>query len=160
MFKVKPEDIKKHDRIYAGVFNLVASPILYNSGGETNWKKIAIGTGMTIFIGTTISGPLLGYSFETNREFLNIEPSKRLPASIKNLPRSIKIASVALAPFVSYALMQGIYAVTPSWDKKQEKKINPNIAITNQVPSLNDSLKVFTKIDSIDALTDYYSKKY
>lgn len=84
-----------HDILFAGIFVVGIKPMTYFIAGETDWKKIAVATGLSVVAGGALAYPL-GYFLDSYREVFNIEKTNRLPKYIKNKSDKIQKTLVGL----------------------------------------------------------------
>jgi len=95
-----------HDLAYAVTFNFAFSPIMYAAaqrfaGEDLDWKKIALGTGMSLLLGAA-NGIPLGYSIDVFRDLTGIEECKRPSYFLKK--QSPRVKRLALAGIIALSL--------------------------------------------------------
>lgn len=139
-----------HDSLYLATINLPLGVGLYVAAGETDIKKIAIGTGMGMLFGAFM-GPWVGYAIDSFRDLTGLDECQRrlYPNFIRNLkPRVKKELAVALT-VASVGLMSMVYALTPN-DPKTLPAEDP--AIQQTIPdyhspkeSLEQAIEDFEK---------------
>ncbi|MDP3882211.1 MAG: hypothetical protein Q8Q31_05030 [Nanoarchaeota archaeon] len=101
---------KKHDFFYFATINIPLSIGLYIYSGETDWKKIALGTGLSSILGA-VMGPVNGYIVDSARDVVHLEECKRT-AYVKYFKHINPFLKTSLAPLTvaaSIALTAGIY---------------------------------------------------
>lgn len=93
IFRLTPESSEKsqqiHDVVYTGAFNMVLSPIFYLAAGESDPKKIAIGTAWGAALGAVNGGPM-GYAVDVFNDLVGTRPNDRLPHSMEALSQVLK----------------------------------------------------------------------
>ena len=111
--KETKEKIKQfHDAAYLVAFNSVFSPTMYLASGETDLKKIAIGTGINMAV-SPFAGIIMGYAVDSFRDLTGLEESERVPKLVKKQRPSVKKGLAAVITAASIGLMVGIYSLTP-----------------------------------------------
>lgn len=93
-----------HDMAFSGTFALALRPTIYLLAGETDWKKIAIGTAYSLGLSALLAGPMLKF-VDTYRDLTGVEESERTPELIKRQKPSIK-------KWLAAAFVVGSLAVT------------------------------------------------
>ncbi|MBR9682944.1 hypothetical protein GOV03_00185 [Candidatus Woesearchaeota archaeon] len=112
-----------HDALYVAAGSMLIKPALYISVGETDIKKIAVGTLATMAAGFAM-GPIGLYLVDTFKDLTNVEPFERIPKVLKNKKPSFKKKVAAGFLAASIALTGLIYALAPK---------KPNQEYLNQV---------------------------
>lgn len=98
-----------HDSFYTGAFNSVVGPLFYLTAGETDAKKIAIGTACGIALGAVNGGPM-GYAVDLFRDLTGLKESERIPELVRKQNSKIKKGLVALLVGSAIALTSAIYS--------------------------------------------------
>ncbi|MBI4163512.1 MAG: hypothetical protein HY512_01500 [Candidatus Aenigmarchaeota archaeon] len=103
-----------HDALYTLAVSLPINPPFYLWSGETDVKKIAIGTVVNSCVSGVI-GPMLGYFIDVYRDLVGIEKCERptYPKTIKSLRPTIKKSLAAGLVAASIGLTAGVYSLTP-----------------------------------------------
>ena len=135
----KSSELKKifHDGIYAVSCIATIRPAIYLASGETDWKKIALGTAAITASGA-ILGPISLYVIDVFKDLIGLEQSERTPKWLKKKTKKFK-RNIAIG-FVagSIGLTSLIYGITPN---KPDTQINhpqtyeQSINHTNKSPS-------------------------
>ncbi len=104
-----------HDIAFTATMNLVFAPLIYLASGETDIKKITIGTGAVMAFSAITGGPM-GYAVDVFRDLTGLKKCERksYPSLIKKQRSSVKKGLAALLVGTSIATMAGIYALTPN----------------------------------------------
>lgn len=136
-----------HDSLYLAATNIPLSVSLYALAGETDLKKIAIGTGSSVVFGA-VMGPLIGYSIDIYRDLTGIRKYERrfYPEIIRNLRPNLKKALAVALTAASVSSIALVYSLNP-YDKKVHHENSKSVPAINSNFS-NDS------IDSIIAEPD------
>ena len=126
-----------HDSAFIAAANIPLSATLYVLSGETDIKKIAIGSGISSLAGIGI-GPLLGYSIDIFRDLTGISECNRklYPKALKNSGKSMKLVAASCLAAASIAAMAGIYHITPS--KFSDDEIKPQSHIEQIIEEYNN----------------------
>lgn len=147
--KTKERIQSLHDSAYLAAINLPLGIGLYTLAGETDIKKITIGTGIGMTFGAFM-GPWVGYAIDSYRDLTGLKTCERrvYPNIIRNLrPRTKKCLAVVLTA-ASIGAMGLIYSLTPDnseivMNEKpavqqafENKSINPNNSLEDSL--LND----------------------
>jgi hypothetical protein len=116
-----------HDSVYMAAVNLPLGFGIYTLAGETDIKKMAIGTGMGIVFGAFM-GPWIGYAIDSYRDLTGLEQCERraYPNFIKNLKPTAKKGLATMLTATSIGAMGVIYSLTPNSDTQavyQEKLV-------------------------------------
>ena len=85
---------------------------MYLVSGETDFKKVAIGTGINVAV-SPLAGIIMGYSIDGFRDLTGLEDSERIPELVKKQKPSIKKSLAAILTAASIGLTAGIYSLTP-----------------------------------------------
>jgi len=102
-----------HDAIYAGLWGFTVRPLIYLVSGETDAKKIAIGTAAVTLSGLILGGPTL-YVMDVFRDFVGFEKTdRRIPNYFQR--RSVRIKKCIAMGFVATGIcLTGImYKISP-----------------------------------------------
>ena len=103
-----------HDSLYMAAINVPLGVGIYLAAGETDPKKIAIGTAIGVAFGAT-TGPLAGYCIDVGEDLAGIKPCERrtYPEFVKKQRPKVKKGIAAALIAVSISLMSLVYALTP-----------------------------------------------
>ncbi|MFC1682124.1 hypothetical protein ACFL0X_00735 [Nanoarchaeota archaeon] len=99
-----------HDMGYTATMNLLLAPPIYLASGETDIKKIAMGTGIAMAF-STVTGWPMGYAVDNFRDLIGLQESERVSNKIREQSPSVKKGLAALVTAGSVGLMAGIYAL-------------------------------------------------
>lgn len=123
-----------HDATYVGLVNIPIAIGLYLSAGETDLKKIAIGTAAGAVTGM-LSGPLVGGSIDVYRDLAGIERCKRnwYPQYVNALSARTKKWVAAGITAAGIGAMCAVYASTP--DRLEYEWIWPEATLEEVVNS-------------------------
>jgi len=101
-----------HDGTYLAGFNAVFAPIMYTYSGETDLKKIAIGTLGLMATGAVLGGPI-GYAVDSFRDLTGLQNSERnsYPDLVRKQTPIVKktIATALIA--ASIGVMSATYSI-------------------------------------------------
>jgi|SRR3989338_170065 len=120
-----------HDVLYTGAFNLAVSPAFYLTAGETDAKKIAIGTACAIGLGAINGGPM-GYAVDTFRDLTGLRKSERLSKLVGRQNSKVKKGLAALLVGGAIALTAVVYSTKPD-----RQNIQYRTPTTQQVQTQN-----------------------
>lgn len=101
-----------HDAVFVSALTLGIRPFVYLAAGETDWKKIALGTLLTGGFALATGGPL-GYYIDAFRDLTGLEEFERVPELIRYQSPSTKKTLAAVLTVASIATMLGIYSISP-----------------------------------------------
>ena len=117
IFKIKKNtrEIFKyaHDSLFAATMILGIKPIIYLASGETDWKKIALGTLGSVGLGSILTGPAC-HLVDIYRDLTGVKESERTPHILQSQPPRIKKAVAAVALTTSLALGGLVYYINPT----------------------------------------------
>jgi len=137
LFNITEETKEKfqqiHDSLYLAAVNIPVGIGLYTMAGETDPKKIAIGTLMGVLFGGAM-GPVMGYSIDCFRDLAGLAECKR-----KLYPNMIR----KLKPKVKKAIAAGLFAAsigTVALVYASNHKTQENSPKNNAVPSLENRI--------------------
>jgi hypothetical protein len=99
-----------HDVLFAGTFIVGIKPLVYLASGETDWKKIALATGLSVLVGGAVAYPM-GYLVDSYRDLTGIEKSGRLPNAIEGQSPKVKKTLAALLTAGSVGAAGLVYAL-------------------------------------------------
>ena len=99
-----------HDVVFAGTFIVGIKPLVYLASGETDWKKIALATGISVLTGVAVAYPM-GYLVDAYRDLAGIEKSGRLPNIIERQSPKFKMTLATLLTTTSVGAVGLIYAL-------------------------------------------------
>lgn len=120
-----------HDIAFAGTFVLGIKPVVYLVSGETDWKKIAIGTGGGM-LATGLTSGAVGYLMDTYREIFGLKEEQRMHEILRRQKPRVKKAVVAGLVALSLAVTTSVYTFLPN--KNQENYQQPQQLIMKQSP--------------------------
>jgi hypothetical protein len=127
-----------HDSLFMTAINLPLALSLYTIAGETDIKKLAIGTATGMVLGS-VMGPVAGYGIDVTRDLLGIDECKRssYPKRIKELSSKMKKGLCLASIVTSIGVMAIVYNYSTN-EVGEEVVVEKNVS--------NDSLE--NKIDS------------
>ncbi|MBS3169047.1 hypothetical protein J4210_01055 [Candidatus Woesearchaeota archaeon] len=113
-----------HDTVYSGAIVLASNPFFYLALGCRDFKEIAVGSVVGAAVGAAIGTPL-GYAFDWFRDLTGVEPSKRMPAWMKQASSRTKKALAVGLVAASVSLTALVYHFVPDQqdvpDQQKEK---------------------------------------
>lgn len=125
MFKITDKTKERyqqiHDSLYLATINIPLGAGMYTLAGETDIKKIAIGTGLGVAFGLFM-GPWIGYAVDSARDLIGLDECKRkfYPKSIQKLGPKIKKGLAVALTAASIGIMSLMYALSPNNPKIPE----------------------------------------
>ncbi len=122
-----------HDSLYLAAINIPLSLGVYGVAGETDWKKIGIGTAMSVIYGLVLGG-WTGYSIDAYRDMTGIKENNRklYPKAIKNRsPKTKKTLAIGFT-LVSIAATLGVY------EANSEQPVNKEPAVIERKLNTKD----------------------
>ncbi len=124
-----------HDGIYTFCISLPIGPPFYWWSGETDLRKIAVGTIASAGVGV-LAGPVLGYGVDVYKDLVGLDECKRpsYPDVVKNLGSNTKRVIAAGLVAASIGLTAGVYSLTPDIEEN-------NVQIENASNSPQDQAK-------------------
>ena len=107
----KSREIAKgvHDVLFAAVFIVGLKPLIYLAAGESDWRKITLGTLGSLGVGAAIAWPL-GRFVDGYRELLGVEETGRLPEFVEKRSSRTKKTLAALLTGAAVAVTAAVYA--------------------------------------------------
>jgi len=111
-----------HDSAYIAAINIPIAAGLYTAAGETDVKKIAIGTAGAV-LGGFITGPAIGYSIDAFRDLTGLEPCERktYPLFVRKMNRRTKKALAAAACALAVGAMAVVYSANKPQPRQSEQ---------------------------------------
>jgi hypothetical protein len=134
LFKIKKstKEILKyaHDSLFAATLILGLKPVIYLVSGETDWRKIVLGTFGSVGLGSILTGPA-GHLVDIYRDLTGVKESERTPRILQRQPPRIKKIIAAAALTTSLALGGLVYYINPTPEGRGYKK--PKIQQTEKI---------------------------
>jgi hypothetical protein len=136
-FKITKETKEKtqqiHDSLFMASINLPLALSLYTIAGESDVKKLVIGTATGMVLGT-VMGPVAGYGIDVTRDLLGIKECDRssYPKRIKELSSKVKKGLCLASIVASIGAMAVVYNYSSS-EEGEEVVVEKNVS--------NDSLE-------------------
>ncbi len=97
-----------HDIVFASAFIVGIKPMVYVLSGETDWKKIALATGISVLSGMAMAYPM-GYLVDSYRQLTGVEDTGRLPQFIEKQSSATKKTLAAMLTTGSVIVAGAIY---------------------------------------------------
>lgn len=117
-----------HDGALAAAFVFVIRPTIYLASGETDLKKIAIGTIAITGLSALLGGPA-GHVIDEFRDLTGVEKSEDVPELVTRQRYFVKRRRAAYLVAASLALTSLIYRATPDYEPNSDS--SPTIARQN-----------------------------
>ncbi len=121
-----------HDALYAASFNALLSPPLYYLTGAKTTTEILTATALSVGFGMLNGGPV-GYSIDIFRDLTGVQPSERVPSSLKRRP--------ALKKGLAAALVGASIGLTSLLYHYSLPQMEGETAVAQQVSSLEQQLE-------------------
>lgn len=102
-----------HDMAYAGVFNMLFSPVFYYAAGSRDALEIVAGTLVATGAGILFGG-CIGYMIDLYRDLAGVKKSERVPVCIRERNSAIKKSLAVGLIVASLAATAGVYAFMPN----------------------------------------------
>lgn len=107
-----------HDALYTVAFNLALSPAFYLAAGETDAKKVAIGTACAMGLGAINGGPM-GYAVDAFRDLTGLKESERVPELVRKQNSKLKKTLATILVGGAIALAAAIYSANQGAQNNQ-----------------------------------------
>jgi len=108
-----------HDIGFAIGLVSVVKPSIYLLSGETDWRKIAIGTGFGLALNAFAAGPALHF-FDVHRDLMGVEKSERMPGFLRKKSGKVKKLVAAGLLAASVGISGTYYGLREMFSRKRD----------------------------------------
>jgi len=126
-----------HDGLFAATMILGIKPIIYLASGETDWRKIALGTLGSVGLGSILAGPIC-HLVDIYRDLTGVKESERTPYILQSQSPRIKKTIAAAALATSLALGGLIYYINPTPEGRGDE--NSRTSQTEEIIPINENV--------------------